>query len=399
MSSAAQAMPRTAARGGGGLRLDPLLIGIVMSILLLGLVMVTSASISIASHDGGDPFSYLKSQFLLALAGVALAALLCAVPTDLYQKYATGLLIAAAVLLVAVLIPGVGHEVNGSRRWLRIAGFNLQASEVARILVLCWIASYAVRREKELHETLAGLVKPLGLVSLFCAVLLFEPDFGAATVLFMTAFGLLFLAGARLRWVLVCVLVAGAGFGLLMVSASYRVRRLTSFMDPWAHAFDSGFQLTQSLIAIGRGQWFGVGIGESVQKLFYLPEAHTDFLFAVLAEELGLAGVVLTLGLFLALVWRVLYIARLASDAGLKFQSYLAAAFALWVGAQSLVNIGVNMGVLPTKGLTLPFMSYGRSSLLVTLAWFGMVLRIHHEVMVRSRGSASQSRRDAEGAR
>jgi cell division protein FtsW len=398
MSSVAQTMPRAAARGGGGLRLDPLLIGIVLSILLLGLVMVTSASISIASHGGGDPFSYLKSQFLLALAGMALAALLCAVPTDLYQKYANLLLIAAAVLLVAVLIPGVGHEVNGSRRWLRIAGFNLQASEVARILVLCWIASYAVRREKELHETFAGLVKPLGLVSLFCAVLLFEPDFGAATVLFMTAFGLLFLAGARLRWVLVCVLLAGAGFGLLMVSASYRVRRLTSFMDPWAHAFDSGFQLTQSLIAIGRGQWFGVGIGESVQKLFYLPEAHTDFLFAVLAEELGLAGVVLTLGLFLALVWRVLYIARLASDAGLKFQSYLAAAFALWVGAQSLVNIGVNMGVLPTKGLTLPFMSYGRSSLLVTLAWFGMVLRIHHEVMVRSRGSASQSRRDMDGA-
>jgi cell division protein FtsW len=398
MSIATQAMPRAAARSGGGMRLDALLIGIVLSILLLGLVMVTSASISIASHNGGDPFSYLKSQFLLALAGMALAALLCAVPTDLYQKYANLLLIAAAVLLVAVLIPGVGHEVNGSRRWLRIAGFNLQASEVARILVLCWIASYAVRREKELHETLAGLVKPLGLVSLFCAVLLFEPDFGAATVLFMTAFGLLFLAGARLRWVLVCVLVAGAGFGLLMVSASYRVRRLTSFMDPWAHAFDSGFQLTQSLIAIGRGQWFGVGIGESVQKLFYLPEAHTDFLFAVLAEELGLAGVVLTLGLFLALVWRVLYIARLASDAGLKFQSYLAAAFALWVGAQSLVNIGVNMGVLPTKGLTLPFMSYGRSSLLVTLAWFGMVLRIHHEVMVRSRGSASQSRRAAEGA-
>ncbi|MEO6184829.1 MAG: putative lipid II flippase FtsW [Steroidobacteraceae bacterium] len=398
MSGATQAMPRAAARSGGGLRLDPLLIGIVMSILLLGLVMVTSASISIASHNGGDPFSYLKSQFLLALVGVALAALLCAVPTDLYQKYANLLLIAAAVLLVAVLIPGIGHEVNGSRRWLRIAGFNLQASEVARILVLCWIASYAVRREQELHETFMGLVKPLGLVGLFCAVLLFEPDFGAATVLFMTAFGLLFLAGARLRWVLVCVLLAGAAFGLLMVSASYRVRRLTSFMDPWAHAFDSGFQLTQSLIAIGRGQWLGVGIGESVQKLFYLPEAHTDFLFAVLAEELGLVGVVLTLGLFLALVWRVLYIARLASDAGLKFQSYLAAAFALWVGAQSLVNIGVNMGVLPTKGLTLPFMSYGRSSLLVTLAWFGMVLRIHHEVMVRGRGSASQSRRDAEGA-
>jgi cell division protein FtsW len=393
VSSATLAMTRTASRSGG-VRLDPLLIGIVMSILLLGLIMVASASISIASHNGGDPFSYVKSQFLLALAGMAVAAVLCAIPTDLYQKYSTLLLIGAAVLLLAVLIPGVGHEVNGSRRWLRMAGFNLQASEVARILVLCWMAAYAVRREKELRETFAGLARPLGLTALFCVALLLEPDFGAATVLFVTAFGLLFLAGARLRWVLVCVLLAAAAFGLLMVSASYRVRRLTSFMDPWAHAFDSGFQLTQSLIAIGRGQWFGVGIGESVQKLFYLPEAHTDFLFAVLAEELGLVGVVLTLALFLALVWRVLFISRLASEAGLKFQAYVAAAFALWVGVQTLVNIGVNMGVLPTKGLTLPFMSYGRSSLLVTLAWFGMVLRIYHEVMVRGRGSASQSRRD-----
>jgi cell division protein FtsW len=227
---------------------------------------------------------------------------------------------------------------------------------------------------------------------------LLEPDFGAATVLFVTAFGLLFLAGAQLRWVLVCVLGAGAAFGVLMVSASYRMRRLTSFLDPWSHAFDSGFQLTQSLIAIGRGQWFGVGLGESVQKLFYLPEAHTDFLFAVLAEELGLFGVLMTLMLFMALVWRVLQLARRAADAGMKFQSYMAAAFALWVGMQAMINIGVNMGVLPTKGLTLPFMSYGRSSLLVTLAWLGVVLRIHHEVAVAGRGSASAARRTAEEA-
>ena len=264
---------------------------------------------------------------------------------------------------------------------------------MARVLVLIWIASYAVRREKELRETFAGLVKPLGLLSLFCALLLLEPDFGAATVLFATGFGLLFLAGARLRWVLVVHRWwRRPAFALLLVSASYRMRRLTSFIDPWADPFDSGFQLTQSLIAIGRGQWFGVGLGESVQKLFYLPEAHTDFLFAVLAEELGLVGVLLTLGLFLALVWRVLHIARLASDAGLKFQSYLAAAFGCGWASQALVNIGVNMGVLPTKGLTLPFMSYGRSSLLVTLAWFGMVLRMYHEVMVARRAVRPASR-------
>jgi cell division protein FtsW len=393
MSGAAIALPRNGRERG--LHLDPLLIGIVMSILLFGLVMVTSASISIASHEGGDPFVYVRSQLLLALGGVIVAIILCGVPTALMQQYSTVLLGLAGLMLVLVLVPGIGHEVNGSRRWLRLAGFNLQASEVARILVLSWIAAYAVRREKELRESLSGLALPLGVTAGFCLALLLEPDFGAATVLFVTAFGLLFLAGARLRWVLLCVLLAGAAFSVLLVSASYRLRRLTSFMDPWSHAFDSGFQLTQSLIAIGRGQWFGVGLGESVLKLRYLPEAHTDFLFAVMAEELGLAGVLLTLLLFLALVWRVLQIARRAAEAGLKFQSYLAAGFALWVGMQALINIGVNMGVLPTKGLTLPLMSYGRSSLLVTLAWLGVVMRIHHEVSVVARGAASGTRRTA----
>ncbi|MGC4029875.1 MAG: putative peptidoglycan glycosyltransferase FtsW [Steroidobacteraceae bacterium] len=227
------------------------------------------------------------------------------------------------------------------------------------------------------------------MMTVFFVLLLAEPDFGAASVLFATGFGLLFLAGARLRWVLAMLLVAGALFSLLAVTSSYRLQRLMTFLDPWADPFDSGFQLTQSLIAIGRGGWFGVGLGESVQKLFYLPEAHTDFLFAVLAEELGLVGVLLTMALFLALVWRVLHIARLAADAGLKFQSYLAATFALWVGVQALINIGVNMGALPTKGLTLPLMSYGRSSLLVALAWLGIVLRVYHEATAVTRGGAS----------
>jgi cell division protein FtsW len=377
----------------GGLLLDPVLIGIVLSILLLGLVMVASASISIASQHGGDPFSYVKSQLILALGGMVAALLLAMVPTELLQKYATVLLIIAGVLLVAVLIPGIGHEVNGARRWLRLAGFNLQASEVARVLVLTWVAAYSVRRADELQNSLGGLVRPLGVTALFSALLLVEPDFGAATVLFATAFGVLFLAGAQLRWVLVCVIGAGAAFGLLMVSEGYRVQRLLSFLDPWAHKYDSGFQLTQSLIAIGRGEWFGVGLGESVQKLFYLPEAHTDFLFAVLAEELGLMGVLATLLLFLALVWRVLHIARLAANAGLAFQAALAASFGLWVGIQALINIGVNTGVLPTKGLTLPLMSYGRSSLLVTLAWLGLVLRVHHEAMSKTRGAASSAPR------
>jgi cell division protein FtsW len=356
---------------------------------------VTSASISIASRDGGDPFFYLQRQLLLTVAGLGMAAVLCAVPTELLQKYSTVLLFIAGALLVAVLIPGLGHVVNGSRRWIRLAGFNLQASEVVRVLVLIWLASYAVRHEKALRETLTGLLKPLGVMGLFCVLLLAEPDFGAASVLFATGFGLLFLAGARLRWVLAMLLITAALFSLLAVTSSYRLQRLTTFLDPWADPFDSGFQLTQSLIAIGRGQWFGVGLGESVQKLFYLPEAHTDFLFAVLAEELGLVGVLLTMALFLALVWRVLHISHLASEAGLKFQSYLAATFGLWVGVQALINIGVNMGALPTKGLTLPFMSYGRSSLLVALAWLGIVLRVYHEATAVTRGNASPRRRAA----
>jgi cell division protein FtsW len=279
--------------------------------------------------------------------------------------------------------------VNGSRRWLRLGGVNFQVSEAARVLVLIYIASYAVRREAPLRESFAGLVKPLGLLFAVCILLLAEPDFGAATVLFATGFGLLFLAGARLRYVIAMTALAAAGFGVLAVTSTYRLRRLTTFLDPWADPYNSGFQLTQSLIAIGRGQWLGVGLGDSVQKLFYLPEAHTDFLFAVLAEELGLAGVVVTLALFMGLIWRSFHIARLASEAGLKFAAYLAAGFGLWVGIQAFINIGVNMGVLPTKGLTLPLMSYGRSSLIVALAWVGLLLRVYHEAMREGRGSAT----------
>jgi len=376
-------------RGGGVIHLDSVTIALVVSISLLGLVMVTSASVSTASQETGQAFFYLERQLLLTLIGGGCAALLFCIPTQLLEKIAVPLLIAALAMLALVFIPGLGHTVNGSRRWLQLGGINFQASELARVLVLIYVASYAVRREEELRTTFAGLVKPLGLLVMVGALLLAEPDFGAATVLFATGFGMLFLAGARVRYVLAMTLVAGAGFAVLAVSSSYRMRRLTTFLNPWADPYNSGFQLTQSLIAIGRGQWFGVGLGQSVQKLFYLPEAHTDFLFAVLAEELGLAGVVATLALFLALVWRSFYIARLASDAGLKFQSYLAAGFGLWVGIQAMINMGVNMGVLPTKGLTLPLMSYGRSSLIVALAWIGLLLRVYHEAMVETRGSAT----------
>jgi cell division protein FtsW len=374
---------------GAAVHLDPVTLALIAAIVLLGLVMVTSASVSIAGEDSGQPFYYLERQLLLTLIGLGFAALLFAIPSAVLERAAVPLFALGVVLLILVLIPGLGHAVNGSRRWLRLAGANFQVSELARVLVLIYIASYAVRREAELRESLAGLAKPLALLCCVSALLLAEPDFGAATVLFATGFGLLFLAGARLRYVVGMTVIAAAGFAALAVSSSYRVRRLTAFLNPWADPFNSGFQLTQSLIAIGRGQWFGVGLGDSVQKLFYLPEAHTDFLFAVLAEELGLAGVLLTLGLFLALIWRSFHIARLAADVGLKFPAYLAAGFGLWIGIQAFINIGVNMGVLPTKGLTLPLMSYGRSSLIVALAWTGLLLRVYHEASAKQRGSAT----------
>ncbi|HLA72176.1 MAG TPA: putative lipid II flippase FtsW [Steroidobacteraceae bacterium] len=375
--------------GKARMHIDSVALALVAAIVLLGLIMVTSASISIASKESGDAFSYLERQLVLCLIGFVLAAAVFCIRTEYLEKMAWPLLIAAVALLFFVLIPGLGHVVNGSRRWIRVLGFNFQASELARVLVLIFIASYAVRREDELRSSAMGLIKPIGLLMFIALLLLAEPDFGAASVLFISGFGILFIAGARLRYVLVTAAAGAGAMTLLVMLVPYRMVRVKSFLNPWADPFDSGFQLTQSLIAIGRGEWFGVGLGESVQKLFYLPEAHTDFLFAVLAEELGLVGVVLTLALFIALVWRSFWIAQLAARANLRFQSYLAAGFGLWLGAQALINIGVNMGVLPTKGLTLPLMSYGRSSMIVTLAWVGLLLRVYHEAMQNTRGMAS----------
>jgi len=388
MNANAMTWARSGARSGA-FRTDWVTVALVLAISLLGLVMVTSASVSIANKESGEPFYYLERQLALLLIGGSGALVLTRVRTELIEKLAFALLVIAIALLIVVLVPGLGHVVNGSRRWLRLAGFNFQVSELARLLVLIYIASYAARREADLRTSFAGLAKPLGLLALVGVLLLAEPDFGAASVLFATGFGVLFVAGARLRYALAMVITAVATFGTLIALSGYRMRRLAAFLDPWADPFNSGFQLTQSLIAIGRGEWFGVGLGESVQKLFYLPEAHTDFLFAVLAEELGLLGVVVTLSLFIALAWRALHIAQLAADAGLKFQAYLAAGFGLWIGMQAFINIGVNMGVLPTKGLTLPLMSYGRSSLIVTVAWVGILLRVHHEAASRARGPAT----------
>jgi len=386
MSAASIAFVRSGGRPRR-LEIDPVLSMTVAGLVLIGLVMVASASVSVADKWPGNPFHYFERQLLFAGLGTTAAVLTFLVPTATWERLSFALLMLALLVLVLVLVPGIGYEVNGSRRWIRLGLMNFQVSEFARLLLLIYLSSYVVRRHAELRQNLNGFVKPLGLLLLAAALLLFEPDFGAATVLVATGLGVLFLAGVKLRHFMALVAIAAAGLGVMAVSSAYRLRRLTTFLDPWADPYDSGFQLTQSLIAIGRGELFGVGLGASVQKLFYLPEAHTDFVFAVLAEELGLVGIVLTLALFMVLVGRVFHIARMAAQAGLAFQAYLAAAFGIWLGLQSSINIGVNMGLLPTKGLTLPLLSYGGSSLLVTLGWLGIVLRIHHEARLAGRSA------------
>ena len=351
-------------------------------LLLGGFVVLASASISVADNATGEPFFYVERQLIAAVLGT-LAGLVClTIPMRVWRLLGPLLLLAGLALLLVVLIPGIGHEVNGSRRWLRLGILNLQVSEPARLCFIVYLAGYLVRRNKAVREEFMGFLRPMLLLSLACAALLAEPDFGAAVVLVATALTMIFVAGARVRDFVLFFAVAVAGLGLLAVASPYRMSRLTAFLDPWSDPFNSGFQLTQSLIAIGRGEWFGVGLGDSVQKLFYLPEAHTDFVFAVFAEEFGLLGSLLLIGLFLALVWRIFRLAARAVEAERYFEAYLAIGLGTWLGLQAFINVGVNMGLLPTKGLTLPLISYGRSSLIVTMVALALLLRIHHELAV-----------------
>jgi cell division protein FtsW len=360
--------------------IDPVIVTTVFSLLLVGLVMVTSASLTVSERNGVDPFFYFERQLMSVLLGCTLGTAVVAVPIAFWKRCSPYLLIASFVLLALVLIPGIGHEVNGSSRWIRVGPLNFQPSELARWLLVTYIAIFAVRHQTELRSTSQGFWKPLAVLAAAAVLLLAEPDFGAAVVLCVTGTAVLFVAGARMRDFLVVCGVGAAGVAALAVISPYRLKRILAFLDPWSDPFDSGFQLTQSLIAVGRGEWFGVGLGSSIQKLFYLPEAHTDFVFAVLAEEFGLLGVLAVVAAFLVLMLRSLRLARIAADAGMPLHACLAAGFGVWIGLQAFLNIGVNMGLLPTKGLTLPLLSYGRSSMLVTLAWIGMLLRVHHEV-------------------
>lgn len=364
------------------LQFDPVLLTIVLTLLLGGLVILASASISVADNATGEPFFYVERQLVAAAIG-AFAGLICLfVPMQVWRTLGPLLLLAGLGLLLVVLIPGIGYEVNGSRRWIRLGILNLQVSEPARLCFILYLAGYLVRRHKAVREEFVGFLRPMLLLSLACAALLAEPDFGAAVVLLVTALTMLFVAGARIRDFALFFSAAVVGMAVLAMTSPYRMERLTTFLDPWADPYNSGFQLTQSLIAIGRGEWLGVGLGNGVQKLFYLPEAHTDFVFAVFAEEFGLLGSLVLIGVFLALLWRIFKLAIRAFSAERFFEAYLAIGLGTWLGLQAFINVGVNMGLLPTKGLTLPLVSYGRSSLIVTMIAIALLLRIHHELVV-----------------
>jgi len=380
---------------------DWTLVLIVATLLGIGLVMLTSASISLAERNTGNPLFYFEQQIFAVVIGLAGAALMLRVPTSVWERCTFLLVCLALGMLIAVLIPGFGNTVNGSTRWLSIGGISvMQVSEPARLLMLMYLSGYAVRHRAELRERFVGFAKPMLLVGLTCCLLLLEPDFGASVVMLTISLAVLFIAGARIRDFLVSSLVVGSLFALLAIMSPYRLKRLLGFLDPWSDPLDSGYQLTQSLIAIGSGQWFGVGLGGSVQKLFYLPEAHTDFVFAVIAEEFGLVGSMLLIGLFVALVWRALQIARNSAVAGRLYQANLAFGLAIWLGMQVFINIGVNMGILPTKGLTLPLISYGRSSMLITLVALGLLLRIEMENrQVMSQGLSKSKSKSKRGVR
>ncbi len=350
-----------------------------IAILALGLVMVGSASITLADRSLDQPFYYATRQGLYILLGLFAAFLVFNVRMSWLSRAGMPALFTALVLLSLVLIPGVGKTVNGAARWIPLGIMNLQVSEPAKLLILIYLAGYLVRRSEEVREQFSGFIKPMAVLGLVSLLLLMEPDFGATVVLISTALAMMYIAGVRLWQFLLLGLVVAGAFALLALSSPYRMARLTAFLNPWADPFNSGFQLTQSLIAIGRGEIWGVGLGASIQKLFYLPEAHTDFVFAVAAEELGLVGVLVIVALYAFIVYRAFMIGAAARAVNENFSAYLAYGIGTWIGLQSFINIGVNMGLLPTKGLTLPMFSYGGSSLVIMCMAIALLLRIDCE--------------------
>ncbi len=365
-------------------------------LLAIGIVMVGSASIPVAEGQGVNTYHYLLRHLVFIVIGVVLALSLRIIPIAFLERISRPMMALSVLLLLLVLVPGVGHTVNGATRWIRLGFVNFQVVEAVKLMVIIYLAGYLARKAHSVQSRFFDTFKPLIFAGLLSVILLLQPDMGSAAVITAIVAGMVWLAGAAWRHILVLGMLTLPAFGWAAMEP-YRLRRIVSFMDPWADPYASGFQLTQALIAVGRGELFGVGIGASIQKLFYLPEAHTDFIFAVLAEEFGLAGVVLVLLLFLLLVTRIMVIGIMAHRNERPFAGFVAYGIGLWIGLQALVSVGVNLGVLPTKGLTLPLISSGGSSMLMTVVALGIVLRIKYE-LDRDFGVPERARKNLQGA-
>ncbi len=353
----------------------------VSFLLTLGLLMMTSASVEIASSRYGDPFFHLKRQSVFAVLGCIAMLTTLHLPMRFWRSISAYLLLLSFALLTLVLIPGVGRVVNGSARWIDLGFFNLQPSELAKVFIVIYVAAYLERHADEVRGAFVGFVKPLLVVAGAVVLLHFEPDHGAMVILLATVFCLIFLAGAKISRFFPLLLLCVGGVTYIAVMKPYVLERFTSYWNPWAaeNVFNGGYQLTQALIAFGRGEWFGVGLGNSIQKLYFLPEAHNDFVLAIIGEELGLLGVGFVIFLFVCLVYTGFSIGRQALSQGELFSAYVAFGVSLLFSGQALINIGVNIGLLPTKGLTLPFLSYGGASLIVCFYMAAILLRIQYE--------------------
>ncbi|ODS63107.1 MAG: cell division protein FtsW [Arenimonas sp. SCN 70-307] len=363
-----------------GGRYDPVLLGLALLLAGFGVVMVGSSSIAIAEGLDVGPFYFLTRHVVFLGLGAVLAFGLMRTELKLIERYNHVLLLACIVLLGLVFMPGIGHTVNGAQRWINLGVSKFQAVEAVKLLLIIWLASYVVRYRDEIGQKWSTLLKPLGVAGFLVCLLLLQPDFGSAALIIAITAGMVWLGGARIGH----LLLIGAGVLPVLVgvavAAPYRVARLKSFLNPWEDPFNDGFQLTQALIAIGRGEWFGVGLGGSVQKLFYLPEAHTDFIFSVTAEELGFAGSVGIIAVFALFSWRTFALGLRAVEMRRYFAGFCAFGVGLWISLQAFVSIGVNLGILPTKGLTLPLVSSGGSSVLITCAAIGLLLRVSYEL-------------------
>ncbi len=364
---------------------DRQLVWIALGLMLTGLVMVTSASFPISTRLTGQPFHFMFRHAVFICLAIVTSAVVLQIPLKKWLQYSTLLLTISFILLVFVLV--AGKSVNGASRWIPLGLFNLQPAEVAKLSLFIFMAGYLVRKGEEVRETFfGGFMKPIIIFALLAMLLLGQPDLGTVIVMLVTMFAMLFIAGAKLWQFIALMLVGIAGVVVLILIEPYRMRRVTSFLDPWEDPFGSGYQLTQSLMAFGRGDWFGQGLGNSVQKLEYLPEAHTDFVFAVIAEELGFIGVALILILLFSLVLKAIFIGKKALESGEQFGGYLAFGIGVWFAFQSLVNVGAAAGIVPTKGLTLPLISYGGSSLIIMATAVSILLRIDHECRLRTHG-------------